>query len=86
MVEEANPDMEQVRLEVVDIWHFGLSALFEPDADLEALAGQIAAEFMERPEGLAVTVVPPSVSTRPLRRWRSMLSKPRIFRDAVSRH
>ena len=47
------PDMEQVRLEVVDIWHFGLSALFEPDADLEALAGQIAAEFMERPKGLA---------------------------------
>ena len=44
--------MEQV-IEVVDIWHFGLSALFEPDADLEALAGQIAAEFMERPEGLA---------------------------------
>ena len=47
------PDMEQVRLEVVDIWHFGLSALFEPDTDLEALAGQIAAEFMERREGLA---------------------------------
>ena len=46
------PDMEQVRLEVVDIWHFGLSALFEPDTDLEALAGQIAAEFMERREGL----------------------------------
>ena len=47
------PDMEQVRLEVVDIWHFGLSALFELDTDLEALAGQIAAEFMERREGLA---------------------------------
>ena len=46
------PDMEQVRLGVVDIWHFGLSALFEPDTDLEALAGQIAAEFMERREGL----------------------------------
>ena len=39
------PDMEQVRLEVVDIWHFGLSALFEPDTDLEVLAGQIAANF-----------------------------------------
>ena len=47
------PDMEKVRLEVVDIWHFGLSALFELDTDLEALAGQIAAEFMERREGLA---------------------------------
>ena len=39
------PDMEQVRLEVVDIWHFGLSALFEPDMDLEALAGEIADDF-----------------------------------------
>ena len=39
------PDMEQVRLEVVDIWHFGLSALFETDTDLEALAGEIANDF-----------------------------------------
>ena len=39
------PDMEQVRLEVVDIWHFGLSALFEPDTDFEALAAQIADDF-----------------------------------------
>ena len=39
------PDMEQVRLEVVDIWHFGLSALFEPDTDLEVLAGDIADDF-----------------------------------------
>ena len=38
-------DMEQVRLEVVDIWHFGLSALFEPDTDLEILAGEIADDF-----------------------------------------
>ena len=34
-----------MRLEVVDIWHFGLSALFEPDTDLEALAAQIADDF-----------------------------------------
>ena len=39
------PDIEQVRLEVVDIWHFGLSALFEPDTDLEVLAGEIADDF-----------------------------------------
>ena len=39
------PEMEQVRLEVVDIWHFGLSALFEPDTDLEVLAGEIADDF-----------------------------------------
>ena len=39
------PDMEQVRLEVVDIWHFGLSALFDPETDLEQLAEQIVADF-----------------------------------------
>lgn len=39
------PDLEQVRLEVVDIWHFGLSALFEPGCDLGQLADQIADEL-----------------------------------------
>ena len=38
-------DMEQVRLEVVDIWHFGLSALFDAETDLEQLAEQIVADF-----------------------------------------
>ena len=38
-------DMEQVRLEVVDIWHFGLSALFDSETDLEQLAEQIVADF-----------------------------------------
>ena len=35
------PDMEQVRLEVVDIWHFGLSALFDANTDIPALAKKI---------------------------------------------
>ena len=48
MVEKQAADMEQVRLEVVDIWHFGISALFEPDTDLEALAGEIADDFTAR--------------------------------------
>ena len=39
------PDMEQVRLEVVDIWHFGLSALFDAEADLPDLAKAISASF-----------------------------------------
>jgi dimeric dUTPase (all-alpha-NTP-PPase superfamily) len=34
-------DMAQARLEVVDIWHFGLSALFTPDCDIPGLAHQI---------------------------------------------
>ena len=39
------PDMEQVRLEVVDIWHFGLSALFDVETDLPDLAKAISANF-----------------------------------------
>ena len=34
-------DIEQVRLEVVDIWHFGLSALFKEGADIELMADEI---------------------------------------------
>jgi dimeric dUTPase (all-alpha-NTP-PPase superfamily) len=35
------PEMEQVRLEVVDIWHFGLSALFRNGITVDELARQI---------------------------------------------
>lgn len=38
-------DMEQVRLEVVDIWHFGLSALFDHDTDISELARRIELEL-----------------------------------------
>jgi dimeric dUTPase (all-alpha-NTP-PPase superfamily) len=40
------PDMEQVRLEVVDIWHFGMSALFEPNASIDQLAQDIASAWV----------------------------------------
>lgn len=39
-------DMDQVRLEVVDIWHFGMSALFKSESDLEALAETISAQMV----------------------------------------
>ena len=39
------PDMEQVRLEVIDIWHFGLSALFEDGKGIEQIATEIGAEL-----------------------------------------
>ncbi|MEQ8263366.1 dUTP diphosphatase [Pseudohaliea sp.] len=39
------PAMEQVRLEIVDIWHFGLSMLLLEDDDHAALATRIAAEI-----------------------------------------
>jgi len=39
------PDMEQVRLEVVDIWHFGLSALFNVDTEIPTLAQRIEVDL-----------------------------------------
>lgn len=41
------PDMEQVQLEVIDIWHFGMSALFCADKTKE----QIADEMVSALEG-----------------------------------
>ncbi len=38
-------DIPQVQLEVIDIWHFGLSALFRPGLSIEDLAEQIEAEL-----------------------------------------
>lgn len=40
------PDMDQVRLEVVDIWHFGMSALFTTQPNLETLADTISADML----------------------------------------
>ena len=40
------PDMDQVRLEVVDIWHFGMSALFKTEPDLDVLADKISADML----------------------------------------
>jgi hypothetical protein len=39
------PEMEQVRLEVIDIWHFGLSALLVGGEAPEAIAAGIVAEL-----------------------------------------
>lgn len=41
----AEPDIEQIRLEVVDIWHFGMSALLVGCEDTDALAGDIVADL-----------------------------------------
>ena len=41
----AEPDVEQIQLEVVDIWHFGMSALLVGNADTEALAAAIVADL-----------------------------------------
>ncbi len=34
-------DVEQVRLEIVDIWHFGMSALFEVNKSIPQIADEI---------------------------------------------
>ncbi len=39
-------DLEQVRLEAIDIWHFGMSALFTVDADIESIAQAMADELV----------------------------------------
>ncbi len=39
-------DAEQVRLEVIDIWHFGLSALLGEGEPAESIAGRVAQEWV----------------------------------------
>ncbi|MDX1734855.1 MAG: dUTP diphosphatase [Halioglobus sp.] len=39
------PEMEQVRLEVIDIWHFGMSALFREGRSIEDIAAEMAADI-----------------------------------------
>ena len=49
------PDIEQVRLEVIDIWHFGLSALFGDGKSVQQIASEIVVELAaHRPSGLGV--------------------------------
>lgn len=40
-----DPDMEQVKLEIIDIWHFGLSMLLESSKDHDQLIDSIADDF-----------------------------------------
>ncbi|MEP4148097.1 MAG: dUTP diphosphatase [Halioglobus sp.] len=50
-----DPDMEQVRLEAIDIWHFGMSALFEDGKSVEVIAEEIEADIEgHEPSGLDV--------------------------------
>jgi hypothetical protein len=75
--------LEQVRLEVVDIWHFGLSALFRQGKDIEQIAAEIAGELATyQPTGLDVrdateALALYSLQTKefsPSRFWELMLS------------
>ncbi|PLW82532.1 dUTP diphosphatase [Kineobactrum sediminis] len=49
------PDLPQVQLEVIDIWHFGLSALFADGDGIDTMAARMATEIGDfEPEGLGV--------------------------------
>jgi dimeric dUTPase (all-alpha-NTP-PPase superfamily) len=49
------PDLPQVQLEVIDIWHFGLSALFGDDKSIEQIASEIEEELTNyTPSGAGV--------------------------------
>jgi dimeric dUTPase (all-alpha-NTP-PPase superfamily) len=50
-----HPDLAQVQLEVVDIWHFGMSALFKDGVDIASMASAIESELADhQPSGLDV--------------------------------
>ena len=38
-----SPEVEQVRLEIIDIWHFGMSALFADERSIENIGDEIEA-------------------------------------------
>ncbi|MCV6615795.1 MAG: dUTP diphosphatase [Cellvibrionaceae bacterium] len=40
-----SPDTEQVRLELIDIWHFGLSILLTEELDKDRIADQLAEQI-----------------------------------------
>ena len=40
-----NPDTHQIHLEIVDIWHFGMSILLLQNEDVDALASQIEQQW-----------------------------------------
>ena len=49
------PDMDQVKLEVIGIWHFGMSTLFQVDKTIEQIAGDMdKAVAGYQPAGLTV--------------------------------
>jgi len=49
------PEMAQVKLEIIDIWHFGMSALFVEGKSIDQIAGEIAGELDSyKPSGTGV--------------------------------
>lgn len=63
------PDIEQVKLEIVDIWHFGLSMVITRfDGDLQAAAEAMAAELDATPRnGEGVLLATEALASHTLR-------------------
>lgn len=61
-------DLAQVRLEVIDIWHFGLSALFGDGKAIEQVAAEVAGELAgHEPGGLGVREATEALALHALR-------------------
>ena len=74
-------DVEQVRLEIIDIWHFGMSALFVEGKSIERIADDIEAELADhQPCGLEVREATEAVALHSLQ-TRSF--SPSRFRDLM---
>ncbi|MAT52346.1 MAG: dUTP diphosphatase [Porticoccaceae bacterium] len=43
------PDMDQVKLELIDIWHFGLSLLLVENQDVDAIVNRVVAAIEDAP-------------------------------------
>lgn len=48
----ATPDLEQAMLEIVDIWHFGLSLRITPARDFDFIAATVVTEWESPPPAL----------------------------------
>ena len=53
----ADPDLEQIQLEVVDIWHFGMSAMLAKCSDMDTLAHEISTDLDEGPREAVASVL-----------------------------
>ncbi|MFT7288991.1 MAG: hypothetical protein ACI87W_003116 [Halieaceae bacterium] len=51
------PDQQQVQLEAIDIWHFGMSARFKPELSIEDLAQLLEEEWHAAESGSASGVL-----------------------------
>jgi hypothetical protein len=74
-------DVEQVKLEIIDIWHFGMSALFREGKSIAELADEINAELeAHQPSDLGVREATEAVALHSLQ-TRSF--SPAHFRDLM---